>query len=129
RCKIIAKIAREFCTRFLLTSKVLRLNWRTIAIQRKAMGRNKNLYKADGGLRGGGGGVSPGFSITEVDQLLTEAEVAELLGWSKKTLQRRRWLGLPPEFVKLDGRSVRYRVIVIKALIEAGIRTSTTEAA
>jgi hypothetical protein len=89
------------------------------------MGHSKNLRRADGTLRGSGSGAGP----TEVvDHLLTEVEVAELLAWSVKTLQRRRWLGLPPEFVKL-GRSVRYRDSVIKALIEGGIRTSTTEAA
>jgi hypothetical protein len=87
------------------------------------MGASKNLYCADGRLRGGGG---PSIATEVVEQLLTEAEVAKRLSWSVKTLQRRRWLGLPPEFVKI-GRSVRYRESVIKSLIEAGCRNSTVD--
>ena len=58
-------------------------------------------------------------------KLLTEAEVAELLGWKKETLQRRRWAGLPPAFVKI-GRSVRYEPEAIDTLVEEGRRTSTS---
>jgi hypothetical protein len=39
--------------------------------------------------------------------LLNEDQVAELLGWSPRTLQRRRWARLPPDYIKV-GRSVRY---------------------
>ena len=59
------------------------------------------------------------------EKLLTEAEAAELLGWKRETLQRRRWLGVPPEFCKI-GRSVRYSLAAIAAFIEAGRRTSTS---
>ena len=58
--------------------------------------------------------------------LLTETEAAERLRWKKTTLQRRRWLGMPPRFLKI-GRSVRYDDEVIEALIESGRRVSTSE--
>ena len=61
-------------------------------------------------------------------KLLTEAETAELLRWKKTTLQRRRWAGLPPKFLKI-GRSVRYEPEVISALIESGRRISTSSPA
>ena len=54
-----------------------------------------------------------------LDQLLTEDQAAERLNWSKKTLQRRRWEGNPPAFVKL-GRTVRYSLRDLEAFIEAG---------
>ncbi len=59
------------------------------------------------------------------EKLLTEAQAAELLGWKRETLQRRRWLGEKPEFLKI-GRSVRYSPAAIAAFIEAGRRTSTS---
>ena len=59
------------------------------------------------------------------EKLLTEAEVAELLGWQQTTLQRRRWAGLPPDFLKI-GRSVRYSPAAIAAFVESGCRTSTS---
>ena len=58
-------------------------------------------------------------------KLLTETEVAALLGWRVTTLQRRRWLGVPPEFLKI-GRSVRYDPEVIAAFVASGRRTSTS---
>ncbi len=58
--------------------------------------------------------------------LLTEAETAERLRWKKTTLQRRRWAGLPPQFLKI-GRSVRYDPEVIETFIESGRRVSTSE--
>lgn len=62
------------------------------------------------------------------DGLLTEQQVAELIGWSRRTLQRRRWQGETPAFVKV-GASVRYRRSVIEAFIAAGERTSTAASA
>ena len=58
--------------------------------------------------------------------LLTEAETATRLGWKQTTLQRRRWAGLPPQFLKI-GRSVRYDTEVIEAFIESGRRDSTSD--
>lgn len=45
----------------------------------------------------------------EYERNLTEKEAADWLGYkSVKTLQNRRWAGLPPKYLKL-GRAVRYR--------------------
>lgn len=38
-----------------------------------------------------------------------ENEAANITGFTVKTLQRRRWLGQPPKFLKV-GRKVRYRL-------------------
>jgi predicted DNA-binding transcriptional regulator AlpA len=56
-----------------------------------------------------------------MQKLLTESEAAERLGWSKRTLQRRRWQRLPPSYIKL-GRSVRYDPAVIDAFITDGVQ-------
>jgi predicted DNA-binding transcriptional regulator AlpA len=53
------------------------------------------------------------------DRLLTETEVAQRLGWSRKTLQRRRWLQEQPGWIKI-GASVRYSERVIDRFIEDG---------
>ncbi|MEJ0068333.1 MAG: helix-turn-helix domain-containing protein [Pseudomonadota bacterium] len=62
------------------------------------------------------------------DDLLSEREAAAMLGWSPKTLQRRRWQGEPPPFVKI-GRTVRYRRRTLEGFIAAGERTSTADQA
>lgn len=41
--------------------------------------------------------------------VVSEREAALFLGLAIRTLQNRRWRGLPPRFVRL-GRSIRYRV-------------------
>jgi hypothetical protein len=98
---------------------------------------NKNIVRADGTYRGGNGGHALKAPLIEKNatgrpaRLLTEAEVAELLNWSKKNLQRRRALGLEPAFIKLGSgprASVRYSARVILAFIENGQRTSTSQA-
>jgi predicted DNA-binding transcriptional regulator AlpA len=60
------------------------------------------------------------------DELMTEEQAAAVLGWSKRTLQRRRWAGQPPAYVKLGGAAVRYRRRVLEAFIAAGERSSTS---
>ena len=57
---------------------------------------------------------------------LTEKEAAALLGWSPRTLQMRRWQGLPPKFYKL-GRSVRYSEADLLEFIEKSARNSTSD--
>ena len=57
--------------------------------------------------------------VTASDRLLTEHEAASMLGWSRKTLQQRRWRGVPPIYVKI-GSSVRYLERDILAFIERG---------
>ena len=57
--------------------------------------------------------------VTTEDRLLTEQQAANLLGWSKKTLQQRRWRGVPPTYCKIGG-SIRYLERDILAFIGAG---------
>lgn len=49
---------------------------------------------------------------------ITEKEAAAFLGWSTKTLQNRRWKGLPPQFLRL-GRSIRYRVVDLQSYLDS----------
>ena len=49
--------------------------------------------------------------------LLSEHEAADILGFSVKTLQRRRWLRETPQFIKL-GRKVRYRLSDLQRFID-----------
>ena len=58
--------------------------------------------------------------------LVDEHEAARILGLSVKTLRRWRWAGKPPNFVKI-GSAVRYEPAVLRALIDAGRRTSTSD--
>lgn len=56
------------------------------------------------------------------DKLLTEKEASPIVGLSVRTLQQRRYLALPPKFVRLpSSRSIRYRLSDLKAFIEQGI--------
>lgn len=57
--------------------------------------------------------------VTIADRLLTEEQAAQILGWSKKTLQQRRWRGVPPPYVKIGG-SVRYLERDVYTFINAG---------
>ena len=64
------------------------------------------------------------------EQLRTEREAAAILGFSIKTLQKRRAEGRPPSFIKLgDGlrAPVRYADSALRQLIESGRRASTSE--
>lgn len=49
---------------------------------------------------------------------LNEYEASEITGFAVKTLQRRRWEGLPPVFLKI-GRKVRYRLSDLQAYLDA----------
>jgi hypothetical protein len=69
----------------------------------------------------GNGRKQPAAGTPNADPLLSERELAARFGWSPKTLQRRRWAGLPPEFVKV-GRSVRYRLSAAESFIRTGNR-------
>ena len=61
-----------------------------------------------------------------VERLHNEAEAADYLGLSVKTLRRWRWAGKGPRFLKLGG-AVRYDPADLKAFIDAGRRTSTSD--
>lgn len=54
----------------------------------------------------------------EKSELLTEQQAAQFLGWSRKTLQARRWLRQPPCYLKL-GRSIRYRLSDLEKFLES----------
>ena len=59
-------------------------------------------------------------------ELLTEAEVAELLGVRPKTLARWRWRGEGPRFRKI-GRKVRYARSDLEEYVASSARRSTSD--
>ena len=61
-------------------------------------------------------------------RLVNECEAAEILGLKVATLRRWRWAGSPLPFIKLAGRAIRYSAADLEAFIEAGRRTSTSDA-
>ena len=61
-----------------------------------------------------------------VQQLLNEHQAASILGIKVATLRRWRWAGKPPSFVKI-GSAVRYDPEVLRDLIDAGRRNSTSD--
>ena len=61
------------------------------------------------------------------DRLISEQEVADILGLSKAWCQRKRWEGGGPPYIKFD-RAVRYRKSELLAWIEARAgRRSTSD--
>jgi predicted DNA-binding transcriptional regulator AlpA len=61
-----------------------------------------------------------------MQRLLTQAEAAEILCLSERTLERFRVSGTGPKFVCL-GRSIRYRPTDIEAYIASRVVSSTSE--
>lgn len=61
-----------------------------------------------------------------MQRLLTQAEAAELLCLSERTLERLRVTGTGPRFVRL-GRSVRYRLADVEAWVTARVVGSTSQ--
>lgn len=59
--------------------------------------------------------------------LLTEEEAAELLGFSSRFLQGRRYTGDGPKFVRISARAVRYRPEDLQEWAAERLRTSTSE--
>src|SRR5262245_43664301 len=59
---------------------------------------------------------------------VNEAQAAQYLGVSDKTLRRWRWAGRGPGYIKL-GSAVRYDTADLDAFLDAGRRHSTAEAA
>ena len=49
---------------------------------------------------------------------LSEQEVSNILGFTMKALQKRRWLGQPPSYLKI-GRLVRYRLSDIQDFLDS----------
>ena len=59
--------------------------------------------------------------------LLTEKEVAKMLGFSTRTLQKWRLTGEGPVFIKATQRAIRYRKDDIQAWIQKRTFTSTSQ--
>ena len=64
-----------------------------------------------------------------LDRLIDEREAASFLCYSVRALQNWRVRGGGPRFVKVSGRSVRYRRRDLIAWIEERTRSNTSEAA
>jgi predicted DNA-binding transcriptional regulator AlpA len=61
------------------------------------------------------------------DQLLSEAEAATFLSYSRRALQNWRIRGGGPQFVRVSCRSIRYRRRDLIAWSEARLAHSTSE--
>jgi predicted DNA-binding transcriptional regulator AlpA len=59
--------------------------------------------------------------------LLTEAEAAELIGFSPRFLTERRYRGGGPLYVRVSARAVRYRPADLEAWAEERVRSSTSD--
>lgn len=59
--------------------------------------------------------------------LLTEADAAELLGFSPRFLQERRYKGGGPKFVRVSARAIRYRPEDLEVWAAERLRTSTSD--
>jgi predicted site-specific integrase-resolvase len=62
------------------------------------------------------------------DELMTAAEVADLLGVTEATLANYRSTGKGPRYIKPTGR-IKYRKSDVWAFINGSVRQSTCEAA
>ncbi|OGI41832.1 MAG: hypothetical protein A2150_00515 [Candidatus Muproteobacteria bacterium RBG_16_64_11] len=61
----------------------------------------------------------------DADALIDEAQAAEFLGLSIKTLQKWRHTGSGPEFLRLSARCIRYRRRELIEWSTARLKTST----
>jgi len=66
-------------------------------------------------------------TTTDRDTLLTQTEAAPLVGVAPRTLERKRWAGDGPPFIRVSNRAVRYRRGDIEDWIAARRRTSTSD--
>ncbi len=57
------------------------------------------------------------------EQLLTPAQAGDLLAMTKGALAQLRYLGSGPRFVRVSGRSIRYRPQDLDEWIEANLFT------
>jgi excisionase family DNA binding protein len=62
----------------------------------------------------------------DVTNYLTTKQAAEVLGFSKRTLEGLRLRGGGPRYLKVGARAVRYRLADLIAFAEADERTSTS---
>jgi predicted DNA-binding transcriptional regulator AlpA len=71
--------------------------------------------------------IDTGHGGAVADVLLCEKQAAPILGLSVAWLQRKRWEGGGPPYIKY-GRAVRYRKSELLAYIEAHSRRHTSDA-
>jgi hypothetical protein len=64
--------------------------------------------------------------MNDENGLVREAEAARLLGLSVRTLQKWRWSGKGPEFLRLNG-AVRYHRGDLDRFVASARRTSTSD--
>ena len=62
-----------------------------------------------------------------MERLLSQKEVAQLIGQSVRNLERLRIDGGGPVYIKLGGRCVRYRETDVEAWIASRVRASTSD--
>jgi Helix-turn-helix domain len=61
----------------------------------------------------------------QADRLQPQSAAADYLGVQPATLERWRWRGVGPRFIKI-GRCVRYRRSDLEAFVAASVRTNTS---
>lgn len=64
-----------------------------------------------------------------LSRMINETEAADYIGHSKRALQNWRVRGGGPKFIKVSGRSIRYRRLDLNAWAESKLVASTSEAA
>lgn len=63
------------------------------------------------------------------DRLINETEAADFLGYTVRALQNWRLRGGGPRFIKVSGRSIRYRRKDLIAWADNRLRSNTSEGA
>jgi len=61
------------------------------------------------------------------DRLITERDAADFLGYTMRALQNWRLRGGGPAFVKVSGRSIRYRRRDLRAWVESKLSAHTSQ--
>ena len=64
------------------------------------------------------GAVSPA-PRSVLDRVVSEAEAAEIIGYSKDTLRREFRAGRAPERIRISGRRIGYRLSAIYQFLES----------
>jgi len=70
----------------------------------------------------------PNLNQDYLTKLINEHEAADYIGHSVRALQNWRVRGGGPKFVKISGRSIRYRRCDLNTWIEARLVRNTSEA-
>jgi hypothetical protein len=65
-------------------------------------------------------------SSPNAKMLLDEYQASIVTGFEVPTLRKRRWQGLPPQFLKI-GSKVRYDYFELERFIHSCVRSSTTD--